>query len=200
MAASLRLDAAGARRLEDGASLGRSRPVTTGLADEPGTDPESAPATGRTAHHALALPRELSDFTARGPALDRLHALAEDLDPVRPPAAVLCGQPGLGKTVFAVHTAHALALHFPDGQFALDLRGMDAQPVAPRDEARTTLSAAHEGLVRLNRDTRRAHGPLSVGRSGGDRPGGGGGCRLGVRLSRPPAAARPAPRLPSGRG
>ncbi|MEU6963911.1 hypothetical protein [Streptomyces chrestomyceticus] len=67
---------------------------------------------------------------------------------------MLCGQPGLGKTAFAVHTAHTLAPHFPDGQFALDLRGMDAQPVAPRDEARTTLSAAHEGLVRLNHPRR----------------------------------------------
>lgn len=140
LAAALRLDAAGARQLEDAASLGRSRPVT-GLADEPGTDPESAPATGRTAHHTLALPRDLSDFTARGPALDRLRALVEDRDAARPPVAVVCGQPGLGKTAFAVHAAHTLAPHFPDGQFALDLRGMDAEPVQPREALARLLRA-----------------------------------------------------------
>ncbi|WP_329390287.1 aspartyl/asparaginyl beta-hydroxylase domain-containing protein [Streptomyces sp. NBC_01351] len=55
--------------------------------------------------------------------------------------AVVCGQPGLGKTAFAVHAAHALAPHFPDGQFHLDLRGMDLQPTPPRDALARLLRA-----------------------------------------------------------
>ncbi|WP_030019684.1 helix-turn-helix domain-containing protein [Streptomyces monomycini] len=140
LAAALRLDATGTRQLEHAASLGRPRP-TTEPADEPGTEPESAPTTGHTAHHTLALPRDLPDFTARGPALDRLLALADDLGPARPPVAVICGQPGLGKTAFAVHAAHTLAPRFPDGQFAVDLRGMDAEPVQPRETLARLLRA-----------------------------------------------------------
>ncbi|MFD0395117.1 hypothetical protein ACFQ3Z_34725 [Streptomyces nogalater] len=44
---------------------------------------------------------------------------------------MVAGQPGLGKTAFAVHAAHLLAPHFPDGQFALDLHGMDPEPTTP---------------------------------------------------------------------
>ncbi|MFD7666025.1 ATP-binding protein [Streptomyces sp. NPDC059788] len=136
LATALRLDAAGAEELEHAASLGRPR-TTTGPADEA----DVAPGTEPTAHHSLALPRDLPDFTARGPALERLLALAENLDPARPPVAVVCGQPGLGKTAFAVHAAHTLAPHFPDGQFAVDLRGMDTQPVQPREALARLLRA-----------------------------------------------------------
>ncbi|MEV6612884.1 tetratricopeptide repeat protein [Streptomyces sp. NPDC051051] len=59
--------------------------------------------------HRLALPRDLHDFTARAPALARLRELAERLDPAHPPVAVVSGQPGLGKTAFAVHAAEQLA-------------------------------------------------------------------------------------------
>ncbi|GCD33965.1 hypothetical protein OEIGOIKO_01689 [Streptomyces chrestomyceticus JCM 4735] len=140
LAAALCLDPAAARELERLASLGRPRPVRAGAPRPTASGPLGAcdattspsPATRAPAHHTLALPRDLSDFTARDPALDRLRALVEDLDPARPPVVVICGQPGLGKTAFAVHAAHTLAPHFPDGQFTLDLRGMDPCPAAPR--------------------------------------------------------------------
>ncbi|MEF3117637.1 helix-turn-helix domain-containing protein [Streptomyces chrestomyceticus] len=148
LATALRLDAAAAQELERLASLGRPRPASakaarpaaglTGTGDT--TTSQTSPARA-AAHHTLALPRDLSDFTARGPALDRLRALAEDLDAARPPIAVVCGQPGLGKTAFAVHAAHTLAPYFPDGQFALDLRGMDTEPVQPRDALARLLRA-----------------------------------------------------------
>ncbi|MEU5127394.1 helix-turn-helix domain-containing protein [Streptomyces mobaraensis] len=148
LAAALRLDAAAARELERLASLGRPRPADvkaarpaagpTGTGD---TTTSRTPPARTAAHHTLTLPRDLSDFTARGPALDRLRALVEDLDPARPPIAVVCGQPGLGKTAFAVHAAHTLAPYFPDGQFALDLRGMDPRPLAPRDALARLLRA-----------------------------------------------------------
>jgi transcriptional regulator with XRE-family HTH domain/tetratricopeptide (TPR) repeat protein len=145
LAAALRLDAAGTRKLERAASLGRPRP-------RPATEPAigqtagsgSGPITGPVVPHVphvLALPRDLRDFTARGPALARLLALADELDPAHPPVAVICGQPGLGKTTFAVHAAHTLAHRFPDGQFAVDLRGMDPRPTPPRDALARLLRA-----------------------------------------------------------
>ncbi|PWI12767.1 hypothetical protein DI272_00290 [Streptomyces sp. Act143] len=170
LAAALKLDATGARDLERAASLGRPRPRTrpapqSGPATEQATEGTQGqttgagkqPASGRSTGYAagtntgpiaepvvpnaLALPRDLRDFTARGPALTRLRELAVDLDPAHPPVAVICGQPGLGKTAFAVHAAHALTPHFPDGQFAVDLRGMDARPTQPRDALARLLRA-----------------------------------------------------------
>lgn len=106
LATALGLDATGARDLESAAALGRPRPRR---AARPASPPAGRTATQSTPHHTLGLPRDLADFTARGPALDRLRTLAEHLDPAHPPVAVVCGQPGLGKTAFAVHAAHALA-------------------------------------------------------------------------------------------
>lgn len=157
LAAALELDAAGARELERAASLGRPRLHTrragahaagrspAACADGPGTGP--ADGAGREScavpvvPHALTLPRDLRDFTARGPALARLLALADEIDPAHPPVAVISGQPGLGKTAFAVHAAHQLAPRFPDGQFAVDLRGMDPDPVCARDALARLLQA-----------------------------------------------------------
>lgn len=136
LADALGLDAAGAGELERAASLGRPRRAAAS-----GTGPAGAPGAARALPHTLALPRDLRDFTARGPALDRLLALADGIDPAHPPVAVVCGQPGLGKTAFAVHAAHALAPAFPDGQFAVDLRGMDARPALPRDALARLLRA-----------------------------------------------------------
>ncbi|WTI18228.1 helix-turn-helix domain-containing protein [Streptomyces sp. NBC_00820] len=140
LAAALRLDTAGARELEHAASLGRPRPAI-GNSGGPDAGPQAGPTTGRAAHHTLALPRDLHDFTARGPVLTRLLALAEHPGPAAAPVAVICGQPGLGKTAFAVHAAHALTPHFPDGQFAVDLRGMDPRPTRPRDALARLLRA-----------------------------------------------------------
>jgi len=44
----------------------------------------------------------------------------------------IVGHPGVGKTALAVWAAHRLRADFPDGCFAVDLRGMDDQPVTPR--------------------------------------------------------------------
>ncbi|MFE3017427.1 ATP-binding protein [Streptomyces sp. NPDC059256] len=135
LAAALGLDAPTAMALERSASLGRPR--TSG---GPATEP-SEPSDGPALRHTLTLPRDLHDFTARGPALARLLALVEHADPAHPPIAVICGQPGLGKTSFAVHAAHVLAPHFPDGQLHLDLRGMAAQPTPPQEALAKLLAA-----------------------------------------------------------
>ncbi|MGT2532590.1 helix-turn-helix domain-containing protein [Streptomyces nojiriensis] len=82
-------------------------------APKPGPPPGRRPGPSRTPFQLL---RDLGDFTAHGSALNRLRVLAEYLDPAHPPVAVVSGQPGLGKTAFAVHAAHALTPHFPHGQ------------------------------------------------------------------------------------
>ncbi|MFJ8091780.1 helix-turn-helix domain-containing protein [Streptomyces griseofuscus] len=126
LAEALGLDDTEAADLEKSAAVGRPRPRT---------------ATGPAAPGALALPRDIKDFTARGPALAALLELAQDTGPDRPGVSVVTGQPGLGKTAFAVHAAHRLAPHFPDGQFALDLHGMDPEPTTPRDALARLLGA-----------------------------------------------------------
>ncbi|WP_318215437.1 ATP-binding protein [Streptomyces sp. SCL15-6] len=126
LAEALGLDGDEAASLERSAALGRPRPRTA-------TDP-AGPGT-------LALPRDIQDFTARGPALARLLDLARDAESGRTVVTVVAGQPGLGKTAFAVHAAHRLAPHFPDGRIALDLHGMDPEPTTPRDALARLLGA-----------------------------------------------------------
>jgi transcriptional regulator with XRE-family HTH domain/tetratricopeptide (TPR) repeat protein len=126
LAEALGLDDDEASGLEESAALGRPRPRA---------------ATGPAGSGTLALPRDIEDFTARGPALARLLDLARDAEAGRPVVSVVSGQPGLGKTAFAVHAAHLLAPHFPDGQFVLDLHGMDPEPTTPRDALARLLGA-----------------------------------------------------------
>ncbi|MGH3977193.1 MAG: hypothetical protein ACRDS9_28355, partial [Pseudonocardiaceae bacterium] len=51
------------------------------------------------------------------------------------------GMAGVGKTVFAVHAAHQLAPHFPDGQIFLRLHAHTPgqQPVDPAEALATLL-------------------------------------------------------------
>ncbi|OQR64268.1 hypothetical protein B6E66_09585 [Streptomyces maremycinicus] len=126
LAEALGLDEDETAGLEKSAAKGRPRPRA-------GTDPHPPV--------ALALPRDIDDFTARDAALARLLELARDTGQDRPRVAVVTGQPGLGKTAFAVHAAHRLTPDFPDGQFALDLHGMDERPTTARDALARLLGA-----------------------------------------------------------
>ncbi|MER8186419.1 helix-turn-helix domain-containing protein [Kitasatospora sp. NPDC094015] len=126
LAEALRLDPAQTEALEQAARAGRPRPR-----------PETAPA----AWSPLALPRDIRDFTARRDVLAGLRALTGEAAAGHAPVAVISGQPGLGKTAFAVHAAHGLAADFPDGQFAIDLHGMDTRPTDPREAVARLLRA-----------------------------------------------------------
>ncbi|MFM9442091.1 ATP-binding protein [Streptomyces acidiscabies] len=131
--------------MERGRTRGPQRHTVQALAEAFGLDDtETAsleksaaagrPRAARPPAGPLPLPRDIQDFTARAPALARLAA-------TRPQVTVVSGQPGLGKTAFAVHAAHHLAPHYPDGQFALDLHGMTPAPTTPRDALARLLKA-----------------------------------------------------------
>ncbi|MGI5499178.1 NB-ARC domain-containing protein [Lentzea sp. CA-135723] len=78
--------------------------------------------TSRTVLYALpAVPR----LVGREDELARLEQEAETGGVV-----VVVGPPGVGKTSLAAESSTRLAARFPDGCLALDLRGVDQQPVA----------------------------------------------------------------------
>ncbi|MFJ9700806.1 ATP-binding protein [Streptomyces fradiae] len=136
LALALALAPEDVRALEAAAAPGRLRS---------GSPP--GPAAG-----GLGLPRDAHDFTARGRPLSVLTALADAIDPACPPVVVVSGAPGLGKTAFAVHAAHHLASRFPDGQWYLDLRAMDPEPVPPGNALRRLLGALGVAEHSLPRD------------------------------------------------
>ncbi|MEU5127326.1 AfsR/SARP family transcriptional regulator [Streptomyces mobaraensis] len=73
-----------------------------------------------------SLPHDLPDFTGREEETRRLlsHAGREAERPVA--VMAVDGMAGVGKTALAVHAAHRLAPHYPDGQIFLDLHGFTA--------------------------------------------------------------------------
>ncbi|GAB3881693.1 hypothetical protein GCM10029964_038190 [Kibdelosporangium lantanae] len=90
-----------------------------------------------------ALPPQVPDLLGREAELARLRADASAGGTV-----VVVGHPGVGKTTLAVSAAHQLRPDFPDGCFAVDLRGMDDQPVS----ARTALDRLLRALGVASRD------------------------------------------------
>jgi len=109
---------------------------------------ETATATRRPSARSwrvpAQLPADVPDFTNRETHLDRLLRLVREAqereNPVMP-VAVVAGTPGLGKTAFAVHAAHALRPAFPDGQLYVNLLGGSERP-----------ALADEVLARFLRD------------------------------------------------
>jgi DNA-binding SARP family transcriptional activator/tetratricopeptide (TPR) repeat protein len=77
------------------------------------------------------LPADLTDFTARTSQLAAIQHLVTAADRSAPLLVAITGQAGVGKTVLAVHAAHRLRAHYPDGQLFVDLRGTQAHPLAP---------------------------------------------------------------------
>ncbi|WP_186763225.1 AfsR/SARP family transcriptional regulator [Lentzea tibetensis] len=76
------------------------------------------------------LPAQTAHYTGRA---DELSGAVAQLSRVTdtPSVVTVTGQPGVGKTAFAVRLAHRT--EFPDGQLFVDLRGASAAPPDPSD-------------------------------------------------------------------
>ncbi|MEV8095076.1 helix-turn-helix domain-containing protein [Kitasatospora sp. NPDC085879] len=141
LAAALHLADDRARALDRAAQSGRPRSVRPEPAPVEDRGPAlRAPAVG-AGQSSLALPRDIADFTAREDVLAELVALASEDLPAHPRVVLVNGQPGLGKTAFALHAAHVLAGSFPGGQLSLNLGGMSAQPLSAHDALGQVLRA-----------------------------------------------------------
>jgi DNA-binding SARP family transcriptional activator len=119
--------------------------------------PALAPSTARPAQ----LPADIGDFTGREMHVEHLCALLLAGNAASSPGAVriavVNGAAGLGKTTLAVHAAHQVSAHFPDGQLYVDLLGASAQPAAPGEVlARFLRDLGVEGDKVPARDDERA--------------------------------------------
>lgn len=95
-----------------------------------------------TASHTL--PADVISFTGRQRDLDlMIKALSREATTKAPAIRVIDGIASVGKTAFAVHTAHFLASQFPDGQLFVRLHGHTAGrgPVEPAAALATLLLA-----------------------------------------------------------
>lgn len=121
------------------------------------TVPAPAAAKARPAQ----LPTDIGDFTGRETHVEHLCALLLVGNAANSPGAVriavVNGAAGLGKTTLAVHAAHQVRTHFPDGQLYVDLLGASPQPASPGEVlARFLRDLGIEGDKVPARDDERA--------------------------------------------
>jgi DNA-binding SARP family transcriptional activator len=80
------------------------------------------------------LPADVADFTGRTQQVEEIHrhlvAAGEPKQRLAVPVVAINGTGGAGKTCIAVHAAHGVSGHFPDGQLFTDLHG-GSEPVSP---------------------------------------------------------------------
>lgn len=109
-------------------AAGAGRPALPGGGGP--TGPEPVPDGFR---RPAQIPRDLADFTGRDEALAQLTGeLSGGPAAARPaPVVVVSGSTGVGKSALAVHAAHRVRGHFPDGQLYADLRAPDGTAVHP---------------------------------------------------------------------
>ncbi|HET9255513.1 MAG TPA: tetratricopeptide repeat protein [Pseudonocardiaceae bacterium] len=106
----------------------------------PAATPPEPTATGVALH---TLPRDLSSFTGRQGELRQLMVAVTGRSAAGGVVGIhaIGGMAGIGKTAFAVHAAHRLAPHFPDGQIFLRLHAhtLGQRPVDPAEALATLL-------------------------------------------------------------
>jgi DNA-binding SARP family transcriptional activator/Tfp pilus assembly protein PilF len=146
------LDAFGAARqrladdlgLDPGAELADLHRAMLGRREPTPPQPTAQPAGGPKPRQ---LPPGVATFAGRVPQLRMLDTMLAAGS--GPQAAVvisaIAGTAGVGKTALAVHWAHQIADHFPDGALYVNLRGFDPSgPAATAEEAvRGFLDALH---------------------------------------------------------
>ncbi len=92
----------------------------------------STPSAGPSGRVRLAqLPGDVGDFTGREAQVRLLDDMLARHEIGGCTPAVLVGPAGIGKTALAVHWAHRVIEHFPDGHLYADLHGRDPTPVSP---------------------------------------------------------------------
>ena len=149
----------------DGFRGGGARPTASGPGSAAAGPPP--PVTGYVPSVVLSqvaqLPADIPDFTGRAEHVQKLHdLLAGPGRPDSPGAVVVAaviGAGGLGKTTLAVHAAHLLRSHFPDGQLYANLRGASAQLVPPGDVLARflrDLGMDPDGFPRARKNERRS--------------------------------------------
>ncbi|MFE0205771.1 BTAD domain-containing putative transcriptional regulator [Streptomyces sp. NPDC058985] len=113
------------------------RGEATAPAPERGGDPQeaAAPQLITAARPSLAIPHMLPlappDFTGRERELDMVRQTLTRPSAAHPPAVLLVGGGGVGKTALAVHLGHRLHSAYPDGQLYASLRGSGPRPADP---------------------------------------------------------------------
>ncbi|MGH8791666.1 MAG: ATP-binding protein, partial [Stackebrandtia sp.] len=90
------------------------------------------------------LPADVSGFAGRSAALKALDDFLDE-DQISRPVVItaIAGAAGVGKTALAVHWAHRVAAHFPDGQLYVNLKGFDpsGELTTPAEAVRGFLNA-----------------------------------------------------------
>ncbi|WLW57286.1 BTAD domain-containing putative transcriptional regulator [Streptomyces sp. YU58] len=119
-----------------------SRTPDTAPPPPPAESPAETPAeNGRPSQ----LPADCASFAGRLDPLSRCLELLPIEGECRPPTmtAAICGMAGVGKTTLAVHWAHLVADHFPDGRTHIDLQGHHASrpPLDPAEAISAALGA-----------------------------------------------------------
>ncbi|MFJ9419153.1 AfsR/SARP family transcriptional regulator [Streptomyces sp. NPDC101227] len=126
----LREGAAGSTESAGSAGSAAARPGRgPGPVSEAAPPARRRPLTAPPPHIPSQLPPDIADFVGRTQAVAQLEdALRGAAGGQAPVAATLSGLGGAGKTTLAVHVAHAVRPHFPDGQLYVDLQGTDRTP------------------------------------------------------------------------
>ncbi|MEV6688845.1 BTAD domain-containing putative transcriptional regulator, partial [Streptomyces sp. NPDC051130] len=89
----------------------------------------SAPTGAPVQIRPAQLPATVPDFTGRASVVTELGEILAEGQVMT--ISALAGIGGVGKTTLAVHVAHAVRPHFPDGQLYVDLQGTEARPAEP---------------------------------------------------------------------
>jgi DNA-binding SARP family transcriptional activator len=91
----------------------------------PVDEPAQPPVTPRQ------LPTTIGDFTGRDGLLDEIRRLVGAEPGLAVPIVAISGRGGVGKSALAIHAAHELGQHFPDGHLYVDLHAPESDDRTP---------------------------------------------------------------------
>jgi DNA-binding SARP family transcriptional activator/tetratricopeptide (TPR) repeat protein len=105
-------------------------------------DPDSEPGLPSQPERRSFLPHDPREFSGRDGELATLSGDSRPAEPTAMAISAINGMGGIGKTALAVHFAHSVAEHYPDGQYFVDLRGfaIGAEPLTVQEALRVLLT------------------------------------------------------------